>query len=118
MNPDPVVRQAHHLLDAARQGAQVSEAQILRCLRETGDLSDLGFWRAKNCGGEPMNVDDLHRHLLVTGRQILADAGYGLVSDEFAIQWAEMLLRQNVVALTSAEICDAFDAETPADLEP
>lgn len=87
-------RAAHRLLDAARAGADVSEAEIMRCLAETGDLSGISRWRAEHAA-DPVSADRLHRHLLATSREILAESGFENVDDDFAIEWAETLLRQN-----------------------
>ncbi len=86
---------AHRLLDAARAGADVSESQIMQCLAETGDLAGISSWHPER-QFEPISAERLHRHLLATSRQILAEAGFEGLSDDFAIEWAETLLRQNL----------------------
>lgn len=101
--------EAHALLSEAQAGCNVSERQILAALRVTGDLSGVGAWRAMQ-EDDPLSpsAEKLHRHLITTARQSLLQAGMGHVTDEFAIQWAEQLLRQNAVRAAS------FDAREPA----
>lgn len=109
-SPDPDVRRAHRLLDAARAGAHVSERAIMRCLRDTGDLSSTFLSEADGSGA---SVDMLHKTLLKTAKQILREQGVEGIPDDFAIAWAEVLMRDNGPRAAAL----GCDAETPADLE-
>lgn len=108
---DPDVRRAHRLLDAARAGANVSERAIMRCLRDTGDLSSTFLSEGD---GSPGSIDVLHKTLLAAAKKILREQGVADVPDDFAIAWAEMLMRHNGPRAAAL----GCDAETPADLEP
>lgn len=87
-------RQAHRILSEAAAGADVSRAVITKCLLATGDLAGVRQF----VGDEEVNfrsADDLHFRLLTAARRILDANGRDRVSDEFAIGWAEQVLRQN-----------------------
>lgn len=86
-------REAHKILDAARAGADISVASIMRSLRETGDLDGIRF-----LGGSvelPSTARQLHATLLANARALLRQHNADHVDDEFALEWAEIILRQN-----------------------
>lgn len=88
--------QAHALLSQAQAGCDVSEREILSALRVTGDLSGVAYWRAIQEYDTPStSAFRLHKHLLETARQTIADAKIGTVDDEYVIDWAETIVRQN-----------------------
>lgn len=88
-------KEAHRLLNAAVDGAEISRTMIDKCLRKTGDLSGMAAFLRQQDEPPGETVDSLHRRLLVEAQGILKERGYDRVSDEFAIGWAETILRQN-----------------------
>lgn len=92
--------EAHRLLSAAQLGADVPTPTITQCLRATGDLDGrypFGLEESSN------PVAAMHVRLLRTARAILAGRGHSNVSEEFAFEWAETMLRQNPTRLTQCE---------------
>lgn len=92
--------EAHRMLSAARLGADIPDATVTQCLQATGDLD----------GSYPFGPDEpnsavvaMHVRLLRTARSILAGRGHKDVSEEFALEWAETMLRQNPNRLAACE---------------
>lgn len=86
-------REAHKLLDAARAGADVSIPSIMAALRETGDLD--GIRRFGPTSETPSTARQLHAALLADAMALLRHHDADDVPDAFALEWAEIILRQN-----------------------
>lgn len=105
--------QAHELLDAACEGANVSKQTITRCLQATGDLAGVSSFSPRHDGFTD-TAKDLHKRLLRAARKMLHGEGVGHVDDAFAIQWAETMLRQNVEPRRHVEFDDDLSEELRA----